>query len=185
MAKKYEGHAVGIDLGTSYSCVAIWQGNRAEIIHNEQGNRTTPSFVAFTDTQRLVGDAAKNQAASNPSNTIFDAKRLIGRKYTDAVIQNDLELWPFKVIAGTDDKPFVVVNYKGEEKHLAAEEISSMILSKMREIAEAFLGSTHSLRLHFHILSRSLCWILRLKERFLRFLFAILSAQINSSSNPP
>ncbi|XP_057436415.1 heat shock cognate 70 kDa protein-like [Lotus japonicus] len=144
MAKKYEGPAIGIDLGTTYSCVAIWQGqnNRAEIIHNEQGNRTTPSFVAFTDTQRLIGDAAKNQAASNPSNTVFDAKRLIGRKYSDSVIQDDVKLWPFEVIAGTDDKPTIVVNYKGEEKHLAPEEISSMVLTKMKEIAEAFLGST-------------------------------------------
>ncbi|XP_027351470.1 heat shock cognate 70 kDa protein-like [Abrus precatorius] len=141
--KKYEGHAVGIDLGTTYSCVAIWQdqNNRAEIVHNEQGNRTTPSSVAFTSTHRLIGDAAKNQAASNPSNTVFDAKRLIGRKYSDPVIQNDVKLWPFNVIAGKDDKPMIVVKYKGEEKELAAEEISAMILSKMREIAEAFLGS--------------------------------------------
>ncbi|KAK7295720.1 hypothetical protein RJT34_18632 [Clitoria ternatea] len=143
MAKKYEGHAIGIDLGTTYSCVAVWQEakDRAEIIHNEQGNRTTPSFVAFTDSQRLIGDAAKNQAASNPSNTVFDAKRLIGRKHSDPVIQNDILLWPFKVIAGTNDKPTVVIKYKGEEKHLFAEEISSMILLKMREIAEEYLES--------------------------------------------
>ncbi|XP_057436420.1 heat shock cognate 70 kDa protein 2-like [Lotus japonicus] len=144
MAKKYEGPAIGIDLGTTYSCVAVWQekNNRAEIIHNEQGNKTTPSFVAFTDTQRLIGDAAKNQAATNPSNTIFDTKRLIGRKYNDSVIQDDAKLWPFKAIAGMDDKPTIVVNYKGEEKHLIPEEISSMVLTKMKEIAEAFLGST-------------------------------------------
>ncbi|XP_057436413.1 heat shock 70 kDa protein 4-like [Lotus japonicus] len=143
MAKKYEGPAIGIDLGTTYSCVAVWQeqNNRAEIIFNEQGNKTTPSFVAFTDTQRLIGDAAKNQAAANPSNTIFDAKRLIGRKYNDPIIQDDIKLWPFKVIAGTDEKPSIVVNYKGEEKRLVPEEVSSMVLSKMKEIAEAFLGS--------------------------------------------
>ncbi|KAJ1443135.1 Heat shock protein 70 family [Sesbania bispinosa] len=143
MAKKYEGPAIGIDLGTTYSCVAVWQeqNNRAEIIHNEQGNRTTPSFVAFTNEQRLIGDAAKNQAAGNPANTVFDAKRLIGRKYSDPIIQNDLKLWPFKVIAGTDDKPIIVVKYKGEEKHFVAEEISSMILTKMREIADTFLES--------------------------------------------
>ncbi|CAJ2669455.1 unnamed protein product [Trifolium pratense] len=143
MAKKYTGPAIGIDLGTTYSCVAVWQSqnNRAEIIHNEQGNRTTPSFVAFTDDQRLIGDAAKNQAASNPANTIFDAKRLIGRKYSDSVIQNDIKLWPFKVFAGTDDKPQILVKYKGEEKRFCAEEISSMVLTKMREIAEKYLAS--------------------------------------------
>ncbi|PNX98935.1 heat shock protein, partial [Trifolium pratense] len=141
MAKKYKGPAIGIDLGTTYSCVAVWQEqtNRAEIIHNDQGNRTTPSFVAFTSDRRLIGDAAKNQTASNPSNTIYDAKRLIGRKYKD--IQNDIQLWPFKVIAGDDDNPMILVNYKGEEKRFLAEEISSMVLTKMREIAEKFLES--------------------------------------------
>ncbi|XP_058756798.1 heat shock cognate 70 kDa protein-like [Vicia villosa] len=143
MAKKYEGPAIGIDLGTTYSCVAVWQeqNNRAEIIHNEQGNRITPSFVAFSGDQRLIGDAAKNQAASNPTNTIFDAKRLIGRKFSDTVIRNDLQLWPFKVVAGNDDNPVIVVNYKNEEKRFVAEEISSMILTKMKEIADKFLES--------------------------------------------
>ncbi|XP_020996977.1 heat shock cognate 70 kDa protein-like [Arachis duranensis] len=143
MATKHKGHAIGIDLGTTYSCVAAWeeQNGRAEIIVNDQGNRTTPSFVAFTDSQRLIGDAAKNQAAANPSNTIFDAKRLIGRKYKDPAIYNDLKLWPFKVVAGVDDKPMIMVNYKGREKFLAAEEISSMILTKM-DIAEAYLESS-------------------------------------------
>ncbi|CAI8613189.1 unnamed protein product [Vicia faba] len=141
MAKKYEAPAIGIDLGTTYSCVAVWQNNnnRAEIIHSDQGNRTTPSFVAFTDTQRLIGDAAKNQAAYNPTNTVYDAKRLIGRKYSDSIIQNDIKLWPFKVIAGADDTPKILVKYKGEEKCYVAEEISSMILSKMQDIAERFL----------------------------------------------
>ncbi|XP_061370706.1 heat shock cognate 70 kDa protein-like [Gastrolobium bilobum] len=143
MAKKCDGTSIGIDLGTTYSCVAVWQAqnNRAEIIHNEQGNRVTPSYVAFTNHQRLIGDAARNQAASNPSNTVFDAKRLIGRKYSDSIVQDDIKLWPFKVIAGSDDRPMIVVMYKGEEKHFAAEEISSMILTKMREIAESFLAS--------------------------------------------
>ncbi|RYR43432.1 hypothetical protein Ahy_A08g039855 isoform A [Arachis hypogaea] len=136
-------HAIGIDLGTTYSCVAIWEerNSRAEIIHNDQGNRTTPSFVAFTDSQRLVGDAAKNQASTNPTNTVFDAKRLIGRKYSDPVIENDLKLWPFKVVADAEDKPKIVVNYKGQEKELTPEEISSMILTKMKDIAVAFLES--------------------------------------------
>ncbi|XP_058762931.1 heat shock 70 kDa protein 18-like [Vicia villosa] len=141
MAKKYEGCAVGIDLGTTYSCVAVWldEHNRVEIIHNDQGNRITPSFVSFKDDQRLIGDAAYYQAASNPTNTIFDAKRLIGRKFSDSVIQDDMKLWPFKVIAGVDDKPVIVVKYKGEEKHFCAEEISSMVLTKLREVAEEFV----------------------------------------------
>ncbi|XP_058767059.1 heat shock cognate 70 kDa protein-like [Vicia villosa] len=144
MAKKYEGRAVGIDLGTTYSCVAVWldDHDRVEIIHNDQGNRTTPSVVAFNDDQRLIGDAAKNQVASNPQNTLFDAKRLIGRKFSDAIVQKDVMLWPFKVIAGVEDKPMITLKYKGEEKEFCAEEISSMILSKVREIAEAYLESS-------------------------------------------
>ncbi|XP_065871497.1 heat shock cognate 70 kDa protein-like [Euphorbia lathyris] len=142
MAGKGEGAAVGIDLGTTYSCVGVWKHDRVEIIVNDQGNRTTPSYVAFTDTERLIGDAAKNQAAMNPVNTLFDAKRLIGRRFSDDTVKSDLKLWPFKVIAGPVDKPMISVTYKGEEKHFSAEEISSMVLSKMREIAEAYLGST-------------------------------------------
>ncbi|XWS74982.1 hypothetical protein CRYUN_Cryun01aG0045500 [Craigia yunnanensis] len=141
MAGKGEGPAIGIDLGTTYSCVGVWQHDRVEIIANDQGNRTTPSYVGFTDTERLIGDAAKNQVAMNPINTVFDAKRLIGRRFTDTSVQSDIKLWPFKVIAGPGDKPMIVVNYKGEEKQFAAEEISSMVLTKMREIAEAYLGS--------------------------------------------
>ncbi|CAD6236011.1 unnamed protein product [Miscanthus lutarioriparius] len=139
---KSEGPAIGIDLGTTYSCVGVWQHDRVEIIANDQGNRTTPSYVAFTDTERLIGDAAKNQVAMNPTNTVFDAKRLIGRRFSDPSVQSDMKLWPFKVIPGPGDKPMIVVNYKGEEKQFAAEEISSMVLIKMREIAEAYLGST-------------------------------------------
>ncbi|KAF3970585.1 hypothetical protein CMV_005732 [Castanea mollissima] len=134
------GKAIGIDLGTTYSCVGVWQNDRVEIIANDQGNRTTPSYVAFTDTERLIGDAAKNQVAMNPQNTVFDAKRLIGRRFSDPTVQSDMKLWPFKVIPGPGDKPMIVVRYKGEEKQFAAEEISSMVLTKMREIAEAFLG---------------------------------------------
>ncbi|KAK4392236.1 Heat shock cognate protein [Sesamum angolense] len=142
MAGKGEGPAIGIDLGTTYSCVGVWQHDRVEIIANDQGNRTTPSYVGFTDTERLIGDAAKNQVAMNPTNTVFDAKRLIGRRFTDASVQSDIKLWPFKVIPGPGDKPMIIVNYKGEEKQFAAEEISSMVLMKMREIAEAYLGAT-------------------------------------------
>merc|ERR1711896_68133 len=132
--------AVGIDLGTTYSCVGIWQNDRVEIIANDQGNRTTPSYVAFTDTERLIGDAAKNQCAMNPINTIFDAKRLIGRKFTDPVVQSDMKHWPFKVEPAAGDIPRIKVSYKGEDKTFSAEEISSMVLTKMNETAEAFTG---------------------------------------------
>ncbi|GKB13525.1 putative mediator of RNA polymerase II transcription subunit 37c [Tanacetum coccineum] len=132
--------AIGIDLGTTYSCVAVWQHNRVEIIANDQGNRITPSYVAFNETERLVGDAAKNQAAYNPRNTIFDAKRLIGRRASDEIVQEDRKLWPFNVVAGNDDKPKVVVTYKNENKEFTAEEISSMVLAKMKGIAETYLG---------------------------------------------
>eukprot|EP00253_Pinus_taeda_P006757 PITA_06757 len=137
-----EGAAIGIDLGTTYSCVGVWQHDRVEIIANDQGNRTTPSYVAFTDTERLIGDAAKNQVAMNPINTVFDAKRLIGRRFSDPSVVSDAKLWSFKVISGVGDKPSLVVTYKGEEKHFAAEEISSMVLTKMKEIAEAYLETT-------------------------------------------
>lgn len=134
------GKAIGIDLGTTYSCVGAWLNDRVEIIPNDQGNRTTPSYVAFTDTERLIGDAAKNQVAMNPRNTVFDAKRLIGRRFSDPTVQSDMKFWPFKVIPGPGDKPMIVVTYKGEEKQFSPEEISSMVLTKMRETAEAFLG---------------------------------------------
>lgn len=136
-----EGPAVGIDLGTTYSCVGIFRNNNVEIIANDQGNRTTPSVVAFTDTERLIGDAAKNQIALNPSNTVFDVKRLIGRRISEKVVQSDMKNWPFKVIADASEKPMVQVEYKGETKSFSPEEISSMVLTKMREIAESFLGT--------------------------------------------
>jgi len=134
------GESVGIDLGTTYSCVGVWQNDRVEIIANDQGNRTTPSYVAFTETERLIGDAAKSQAAMNAANTVFDAKRLIGRKFTDPGVQADMKHWPFTVVSGTGGTPIIEVEYKGENKQFKAEEISSMILTKMRDIAEAYLG---------------------------------------------
>lgn len=133
--------AIGIDLGTTYSCVGVWQHGNVEIIANDQGNRTTPSYVAFTDTERLIGDAAKNQVALNPNNTVFDAKRLIGRKFDDPKIQQDMKHWPFKVINDCT-KPKIQVDYKGETKRFAPEEISSMVLTKMKETAEAYLGTS-------------------------------------------
>jgi len=131
--------SIGIDLGTTYSCVGVWQNDRVEIIPNDQGNRTTPSFVAFTDSERLIGDAAKNQAAMNPTNTVFDAKRLIGRRFTDSEVQSDMKHWPFKVIEKSG-KPYIQVQFKGETKDFTAEEISSMVLTKMKDTAEAYLG---------------------------------------------
>ncbi|KAJ9198532.1 hypothetical protein DTO027B5_3490 [Paecilomyces variotii] len=133
--------AVGIDLGTTYSCVGVYRDDRIEIIANDQGNRTTPSFVAFTDTERLIGDAAKNQVAMNPSNTVFDAKRLIGRKFSDPEVQADMKHFPFKVV-DKNGKPVVEVEFKGETKQFTPEEISSMVLTKMRETAESYLGGT-------------------------------------------
>ncbi len=135
------GESVGIDLGTTYSCVGVWQNDRVEIIANDQGNRTTPSYVAFNETERLIGDAAKNQVAMNAFNTVFDAKRLIGRKFTDSAVQSDMKHWPFKVTSGVGGKPTIHVQYRGEEKTFAAEEVSSMVLIKMKEIAEAYLGA--------------------------------------------
>eukprot|EP00796_Vickermania_ingenoplastis_P013512 gene13512-biopygen7 len=134
--------AIGIDLGTTYSCVGVWQNERVEIIANDQGNRTTPSYVAFTDSERLIGDAAKNQVAMNPSNTVFDAKRLIGRKFNDTVVQADMKHWPFKVVTKGGDKPVIEVHFHGESKTFTPEEISSMVLLKMKETAEAYLGKS-------------------------------------------
>ena len=133
--------AVGIDLGTTYSCVAVWQNNRVEIIANDQGNRTTPSYVSFTDEERLIGDAAKGNAASNPTNTVFDAKRLIGRRFGEPSVQSDMKHWPFKVLEGKGGKPEIEVQYKGETKRFMPEEISAAVLQKMKATAEAYLGT--------------------------------------------
>jgi heat shock 70kDa protein 1/2/6/8 len=138
---EYQG-AIGIDLGTTYSCVGVWQNDRVEIIPNDQGNRITPSYVAFNDEERLVGDAAKNQVAMNPKNTIFDAKRLIGRKFDDPVVQADMKHWPFKVIKGEGNKPLIQISFKGETKTFQPEEVSAMVLGEMKKIAETYLGKT-------------------------------------------
>merc|ERR1712214_213564 len=140
-SKMSKAPAVGIDLGTTYSCVGVFQHGKVEIIANDQGNRTTPSYVAFTDTERLIGDAAKNQVAMNPNNTVFDAKRLIGRDFNDQTVQRDMKHWPFEVVpAGA--KPKIQVEFKCEKKTFTPEEVSSMVLTKMKETAEQYLGKT-------------------------------------------
>ena len=132
--------AIGIDLGTTYSCVGCWRNGRVEIIANDQGNRTTPSYVAFTDTERFIGESAKNQAVMNPENTVYEVKRLIGRKFSEPVVQRDIKNYSFKVTTNNDDKPYIEVNYLHETKLFTPEEISAMILTKMKETAEAYLG---------------------------------------------
>ena len=134
-------HAIGIDLGTTYSCVGVWLNDHVEVIANDQGNRTTPSYVSFTAEERLIGESAKSNVSSNPSNTIFDAKRLIGKKFNDAHVQSDMRHFTYDVIE-KDTKPYIRVEYKGETKVFAPEEISAMVLTKMKETAEAFLGET-------------------------------------------
>jgi len=133
--------AIGIDLGTTYSCVGIWQNDHVEIIANDQGNRTMPSYVSFTGEERLIGEAAKSIAANNAKNTVFDAKRLIGNNFNDEKVQSDIKHFSYNVI-DKENKPFIEVEYKGETKVFAPEEISSMVLGKMKEIAEAYLGTT-------------------------------------------
>lgn len=133
-------YAIGIDLGTTYSCVATFKNGQIEVIANDQGNRTTPSWVAFTETERLIGEAAKNQATMNPKNTIFDAKRLIGRTVNDPALKQDLSHFPYKVVGGDNNKCLISADYKGETKTFTPEEISSMVLTKMKQIAEAYLG---------------------------------------------
>ena len=133
-------NAIGIDLGTTYSCVGVWKNGNVEIISNGQGNRTTPSYVAFTEKERLIGDPAKSQSSMNPENTVFDAKRLIGKKFSDTTVQNDMKHFSFKVVDKGGNKPGISVNFKDEKKVFSPEEISSMVLTEMKSIAESYLG---------------------------------------------
>jgi L1 cell adhesion molecule like protein len=143
-AEKGYSEVIGIDLGTTYSCVGVWKDGQVEIIANAQGNRTTPSWVAFTESERLIGEAAKIQAASNATNTVFDAKRIIGRAFSDAVVQEDASHFPFQLTKGEGDKPLISVQFKGETKSFTPEEISAMVLVRMKETAEAYLGASIS-----------------------------------------
>jgi L1 cell adhesion molecule like protein len=138
------GKAVGIDLGTTYSAVGIYQNGKVEIIANDQGNRTTPSYVAFNENERLIGDPAKSQASMNPENTVFDAKRLIGRRMGEESVKNDVKHFPFEVVSGEGNKPVINVEYMGEQKQMRPEEISSMILQHLKTVAEGYLGDTVS-----------------------------------------
>lgn len=133
------GPVIGIDLGTTYSCVGVMKNGRVEIIANDQGNRITPSWVAFTDEERLIGDAAKNQFSTNPQRTIYDVKRLIGRKYSDKEVQSDVKTFPFEVVS-SKGSPKVRVDVHGDQKDFSPEEVSAMILGKMKSIAEEYLG---------------------------------------------
>eukprot|EP00927_Polykrikos_kofoidii_P005888 TRINITY_DN1235_c0_g1_i1.p1 TRINITY_DN1235_c0_g1~~TRINITY_DN1235_c0_g1_i1.p1 ORF type:complete len:673 (+),score=148.82 TRINITY_DN1235_c0_g1_i1:41-2020(+) len=141
--KEIRGPVIGIDLGTTYSCVGVYKNGRVEIIANEQGNRITPSYVSFTSDERLIGEAAKNQATVQPTQTLFDMKRLIGRRFSDATIQEDLRTLPFK-IEQQNDMPVVVVDVKGQQKRFSPEEVSAMVLSRMKETAENYLGKSVS-----------------------------------------
>ena len=148
-----DGPVIGIDLGTTYSCVGVFQHGKVEIIANDQGNKTTPSYVAFTDSERLIGDSAKSQVVLNPENNVFDSKRLIGRKFGDPSVQSDRKHWPFQVI-DANGKPKVRVKYQGEIKTFTPEEISSMVLTKMKETSETYLGKKVSRAVVTNILQR-------------------------------
>merc|ERR1719498_1706376 len=137
--KEIDGPVIGIDLGTTYSCVGIFKNGRVEIIPNELGNRITPSYVAFTDDEKLVGEAAKNQASGNPLRTVYVVKRLVGRNFDDKEVQRDMKYVPYKIVS-KKGKPYVKIETTAGEKQLSPEEISAMILVKMKEVAEAYLG---------------------------------------------
>jgi len=133
-------YVIGIDLATCMSMVAVWKDGKVDIIASESGNRTVPSYVSFTPDERIIGDAAKSMSSSNPTNTVFDAKRLIGRPFDDPLVQKDISNWPFKVVNDGNNRPQIVVEFKGETKQYYAEEISAMVLQKLKAMAESYLG---------------------------------------------
>ena len=133
-------YVIGIDLATCMSMVAVWKNNKVEIISSESGNRTVPSYVSFTNEERIVGEAAKSMSATNPKNTVFDAKRLIGRTFDDTEVQKMMNNWPFKVVNDGNNRPQIIVDFKGETKKYYGEEISAMVLQKLKSMAEAYLG---------------------------------------------
>ena len=133
--------AAGFDIGTTTSCAAIWRNDKVEIIPDHQtGSRIIPSYVSFTDEEKLVGEPAKNQSTMNPKNTVYDAKRLIGRKFSDKTVSDDNKLWSFKVSGDQNDKPIIEVKYKGEDKKFHPEEISAMVIQRLKETTEAYIG---------------------------------------------
>lgn len=173
------GNVIGIDLGTTYSCVGVYRKGQVEIIPNEQGNRITPSYVAWDDKERMIGDAAKNQATINPERTVFDVKRMIGRKFDDPSVQKDRKMWPFHVL-DKKGKPVIKVVTNNGDKEFSPEEISAMMLSKMKQIAESYLGeevknAVITVPAYFNVAQRQL---LRMQERLQVWLFSVSSMNL-------
>ena len=171
------GNVIGIDLGTTYSCVGVYRKGQVEIIPNEQGNRITPSYVAWDDKERMIGDAAKNQATINPERTVFDVKRMIGRKFDDPSVQKDRKMWPFHVL-DKKGKPVIKVVTNNGDKEFSPEEISAMVLSKMKQIAESYLGEEKLLSQYLLTSMMLSVRLLRMQERLQVWLFSVSSMNL-------